>query len=251
MKAKWKNDEIKSLFKIIENGQTKNLPIMQGFKEFGKLTNRNPLSVRNFYYAEVKLLKDNLALQKEIGVDISKHSIQKFEHFDNKSENELKNKIDKLKSKGCSIRRACFELSNGDITEMLRIQNKYRNIQNKQKNEKTQCEATVIEFPKSKTTTNPKNKLTDDDIKSLFMGLVKLVKENANSDSQEKAERFLEETEKQNRKRLVEIEQMQNEIAKLKQTIDELNGKNRFLNTQLENYRMNFVCKNPQTDNAT
>lgn len=248
MKAKWKNEEIKKLFDIVEKNQERNLPIIHSFKEFGILTNRNPLSVRNFYYAEAKLLAKNKNLQKEIGVDISKHSVQKFEHFNSEDENKLKAQIDKLKASGYSTRRACFELSNGDISQMLRLQNKYRNIKSK-----TKAEATVIEFPKSKnpnTDNSSKNKLSDDDIKSLFMGLVKLVKENANNDNKKSAEKFLEETEKQNRRRLVEITQLQSEIQKLKQQILCLHEKNKSLSTQLENYRINYVQTKSNNNNA-
>lgn len=254
MKAKWKDEEIKNLFKLVEKNQKNNLPIMQSFREFGKLTNRNPLSVRNFYYAETKILADSKNLQQKIGIDVLKHQTQKFEHFDKVSETDIKEKIDSLKSKGYSTRKACMELSNGDIKQMLRIQNKYRNIQNKARTQNQNkdlaknIQATVIAFPKQQTQSVNKNRLTDEDIKSLFMGLVKLVKENASSEGHEQAEKFLEETERQNRKRLVEIEQMKSEISLLKQQIVELSSKNKRLNTQLENYRMDYVFNTPRPD---
>ena len=227
--------------------------MLDSFKEFGKLTNRNALSVRNFYYAQTKILKQNDNLQKELGIDISKHFVQKFEHFDIASENKLKQQIDNLKLDGISTRSACLMLSNGDIKNMLRLQNKYQNLKAKQTSlakkdnfEKLNkgnlaSDAQVIKFPNVNQSGMQKQKLTDDEIKSLFLGLVKLVKQSADSDSQQKAQKFLQETEKDNRKKLIEIEQSKNEIERLKQVVLELQTKNDFLNKKLEDYRIEYV----------
>ena len=84
-------------------------------------------------------------------------------------------------------------------------------------------------------------KLSDEDIKSLFMGLVNLVKENVKNDSKEKYETFLQKTEEDKRRYAVEIEQKQFEIERLKQNITELKVKNANLNKTLENYRIEFL----------
>lgn len=235
MKAKWKNSEIKSFFELVEKNQKLNKPMLESFREFGKLTNRNELSVRNFYYTQAKLLSANPKLCNELNIDISKHIAQKFKHFDKTSEIALKTEIDKLKKQGVSTRSACLKLSGGDVKNMLRLQNKYRSISTK--------EATkVIKFPnKDETELAKKSKLTDDDIKSLFMGLVKLVKENATSENKEKAEKFLEQTEQEKRRRMVELQEKQSEIEHLKQIVNELKTKNNFLNQQLENYRIDYI----------
>ena len=285
MKAKWKDEEIKKLFSLVENNNSQNKSMIQSFKDFGRLTNRNALSVRNFYYAFAKLLNDDLSLQKKLDIDISKHNVQKFVHFDIAGENEVIEKIENLKNQGFSTRSACLKLSNGNIKTMLRLQNKYRSLQDKyhkQKNGQEQIQKSkngflnsvqnniqnnttsaslsnknnendnqnkieIINFPKnisnqnSKPNNLQKNKLSDNDIKSLFMGLVNLVKESVQNDSQQKAQKFLEQTEAQNRKNVVELEQKQFEIDKLKQTILVLQNKNKTLNKQLEEYRINYM----------
>ncbi len=241
MKAKWKDEEIKSLFNLIEKNNKKNKSMLDSFREYASITKRNALSVRNFYYTYAKILKENVELQKKLDIDISKHIVQKFEHFDRENEEKIKNQINNLKKSGISTRSACLKLSNGDIKNMLRLQNKYRNIEAKERKE-----AEIIKFPtynlrSEEFVNNSKTKLTDDEIKSLFLGLVKLVKESAKSDSQEKAQKFLEQTEENKRKRLVEIEEQKAEIERLKEVVLELKTKNKFLNKQLEDYRIDYV----------
>lgn len=255
MKTKWKDEEIVKLFNIVSSNNKKNICTLQSFKQYANNTGRNALSVRNFYYTYLKILKDNPSLQKKLGIDISQHYVQTFEHFNKQQEEELKNEFIKLKSQGISTRNACMKLSNGDIKQMLRIQNKLRNMnikgkinkkqstplmtfQTKKENESYNENTQVIKFPNQNQS---KTKLSDDDIKSLFMGLVKLVKENANSDSHEKAEQYLKQTEEEKRKRIIELEQKQFEIDRLHQELNELKYKNTILNKQLENYRINFV----------
>lgn len=243
MKEKWKNWEIKKLFELIETNQKVNKSMMESFREYAKLSNRNALSIRNFYYAQAKVLAENPALCKELGIDISNHLVQKFQHFDKKSEEKLKNSIENLKKEGISTRSACLKLSGGDVKNMLRLQNKYRSIMSKES-------AKVINFPtQNSTKNNIGTKLTDEDIKSLFMGLVKLVKENATSENKDKAEKFLEQTEKEKRRHYVELQEKQLEIEKLNQAINELKAKNDFLNHQLKNYRLDFVSRINNTDN--
>ena len=115
MKPKWNDNEIKELFKIIENNESLNKPIMHSFREYAKISNRNALSVRNFYYAFLKILKNNKDLQKKLDINISKHVVQNFIHFKTDEENLLKNQLLTLTNNGLSTRSACLQLSGGDI----------------------------------------------------------------------------------------------------------------------------------------
>ena len=250
MKAKWKDEEIVKLFSLIEENNKKNLSTMHSFKQFAKQSGKNTLTIRNFYYKFLKVLKSDTLLSKKLGIDVSKHATQIFEHFNKQQEENLIKKIAEFKSKGLSTRNACMKLSGGNAKQMLRIQNKLRNLKNKTNNkdnvnilnkEQNDKKTKVIQFPTNKY--SQKNKLTDDDIKSLFMGLVKLVKENANADEKEKAQKFLEQTEEEKRKRIVQLEQKQTEIEVLKQQLNELKIKNNNLNKQLEFYRIEYVQK--------
>ena len=235
MKPKWKDEEIKKLFYIVEENNKKNKPIIDSFREFAKLTNRNFLTVRNFYYMFVKLLQQNVEYQKKLNIDLSKHQIQKFEHFDKADELKFLTEIERLKSLGYSTRSACLQMSNGDIKTMLRLQNKYRNLKDNQTKTK------VIKMPTNnfiQSNETKSIKLSDEEIKSLFMGLVRVVKESANIESAEQTKKIFEQAEKDSRKALIELEAKQFEIERLSQQNLELKAKNSLLNQTLKNYRI-------------
>lgn len=240
MKANWNDNEIKQLFEIVEKNKQNNLSTLQSFKEYSTLSNRNAFSIRNFYYQYVRFLNKNPQIANKLGIDLSKHSVQSFEHFSEQDKTELKKQIENLTGKGFSVRNACEKLANGNVKEMLRIQNKYRSLSAKPK------QAKVIPFPEQKT---QKNKLSDEDIKSLFMGLVKLVKENEKASLQNDLKLFASKQEQQKRKELVLLEQKQIEIEMLKKEIAELTDKNKKLNEILANYRINFVKNSPINTN--
>ena len=240
MKAKWKDEEIKMLFETVELNNKRNIPLLNSFKEFGTKTHRNALSVRNFYYDYVKILNNNEDLQRKLGIDIKNHTVQEFVHFNKKTAQNLVESIENLTKAGMSTRGACLELSNGNAKEMLRLQNKYRSEMAK----KTK----ILKFPATKLDTGHNTKLSDEDIKSLFLGLVKLVNENAKTESKEKMEKFLEQTEEEKRKHIIELEQKQFEIERLNQSISELKAKNISLNKSLENYRIDFLKQKNQNN---
>lgn len=297
MKPKWNNEQIKLLFEIVEKNNRLGKPNLDSFEEYAKISNKNVLTIRNFYYSFLKILRTDRKLQSDLNIDINNHSVEVFEHFDDFQSKKIENEIENLVKQGMSVRSACLKLSHGDYKKMLRLQNKYRNIKNKKskdimhskqktnisknliiemlKNEfniKTNKSnenlqnitkndtnlsnndlklskfdknnrAMVYKFPNQISKKEIKNKLTDEDIKSLFMGLVNLVKENAKSDNQQKYEAFLEKTQEDKRKHVLELEEKQNEIEKLNQSITELKAKNIALNKTLENYRIDFVSK--------
>lgn len=241
MKAKWKDNEIKMLFDIVKNNNKKNIPTMYSFKEFSNITKRNIYSIRNFYYSYLKILRQNTNLASRLNICANDFNVQQFKHFDAPTTSALIKKIDALKQTGLSTRSACFKLCDGDIKQMLRYQNKYQNCK---KNKKS---ATIYNFPAQN---NQKTALSDDDIKSLFMGLVKLVKENASQDCKTKYQLFLEKTEEQKRLHLVEIEQKNIEIAKLNNHILKLKQQNLQLNQQLKDYRIELLTNSPPQPTA-
>ncbi len=264
MKPKWTDQEIVNLLSYIEKNNKKNVPLLHSFNDYAKVCGKQPLSIRNFYYSMIKLIKNDRTLQKKYEINLKFHNISKFEHFNLDEEIELKNKIEILKKEGLSVREACIKLSNGDMKNMLRMQNKYRNIILKEKKQTKETHsknnthgitkakslndgnkneiAKVYEFPSNLNVNQKKKfKLSDEEIKSLFMGLVNLVKENAKNDNQEKYEAFLQKTEEDKRRHFVELEQKQFEIDRLNQSINELKAKNISLNKCLENYRINYL----------
>lgn len=243
MKTKWNNEQIKEMFDFIATDLKQNLPLMQSFKKFAKKTEKNALSIRNLYYFQLKKLNENKNLAKNLGIDLNLHKVNNFNHFDKNQEIDLKNRIDFFIKKGYSVRKACATLSDGNIQEMLRLQNKYHTIKKKEilqnkTNKVDDCK--IIKFPTDKAMPK-KQTLTDDELKSLFMGLVKLVKENANENSNQNMQLFLEQTEMQKRKEVVMLTQKQNEIELLNKQIENLKQKNKLLNEKLTEYRIKFL----------
>jgi len=241
MKNGWSDKEIKCLFDLVEKNNEQNMPVMKSFEFYAKKSNKNKLTVRNFYYSFIKLLKNNENLAKKLDIDLSKHQIQKFEHFDDEQEKQLIEQIEKLVKSGCSVREACQRLSDGDIKRMIRLQNKYQNCKEKCK---------IIAFPEQKSKKNTQ-KLSDNEINSLFLGLVKLVREQAFGESEQKVKQYLEVSSQEKRKQIVNNQQKDLQIEFLKKQIKELKEQNENLNNKLKNYRINYVksLKDNKSDN--
>ena len=73
MKGIWNDDEVKSLFTKVEECKKNNQAVRNAFLQHGKEFNRQPNSVRNYYYHEIdNLIEDKLRCER-VGIDISKH----------------------------------------------------------------------------------------------------------------------------------------------------------------------------------
>ncbi|MCL2621704.1 MAG: hypothetical protein FWD32_01580 [Firmicutes bacterium] len=175
----WNKNEIAQLLKLVENSSNR----YTAFITHAKIFNRKPNSVRNFYY---QLIKDNT-----YG---AKHIASKTAKFTATTTNNLIKEILLATTRGQSVRNTCLTLSNNNPQLMLRMQNKYRNILSKKPEqiEKVKQSLTaqgyIVNTPKLKTVALPNNiiklptqkqpPLTDQDLANLFMGIIKLVKNN-------------------------------------------------------------------------
>lgn len=156
---------------------------------------------------------------------------------------------------GKSVRKSCLELSNNNVELMIRYQNKFRSlIKNNAElieeiNKKLDATMGVIEQHKASNILNfplakkeaIKNKLTDEELKSLFMGLVKLVKK---STSLEVANSLKQECSFANdnlRKTLIAMRQKQEEIVKLNTVNKELSERIKQLENKLIELRVQAV----------
>jgi len=166
-KSKWTRAQIDLLVEKAKAGNVRT----SAFEEVAKKTNRKPNSVRNYYYKF-------LAREKA-----------KFVPF---SAAEVKRSLREIilgTSRGESVRSICLRLADGDTSKMLRFQNKYRTILRHQPQKlaaiaheletqgylvKTPAKSNIVMLPERKN----KN-LTDLDINNLFLGLVRLVKKQA------------------------------------------------------------------------
>lgn len=147
-------EKLEEFITYVNNSKNK----LEAFKIYASNNSYKYSSLRNLYY---KHSKNNI-------------NIKKYEKFSEVDTKMLIDKINDNLSKGISIRKTCLSLANNNPTIMVRLQNKYREIVRKS-------------YFKTKATNNteilnfkPKQKqITEDDINSLFLGLVKLVKNRA------------------------------------------------------------------------
>lgn len=229
-KGDWKDSELRELFESVESVKADNKPLKEAFILHANKYSRKPNSVRNFYYFALDQLKNDLAKTKRLGIDLGKHSKNKIEYFSSKEEEELALKIEKLVKSGMSIRKACFQISGGDVNLMLRYQNKYRNFVAKKK----PLPNNIIAFTGKKSL-----KLTENDINSLFLGLVRLVKRNATEEVEAKTKFERENANQALRSALVDINKKERELDKLKEELLRLKTEN----SRLRQNMMKLKCQ--------
>ena len=169
----WNDDEVKSLFMEVENVKNSGLALREAFEKHAKKFMRKANSVRNYYYHEVDNLEKDNERANRLNIDLDKHTKNKLIPFTKEQEENFMKEIKALTERGMSVRSACFKLSGGDMTLMTRLQNKYQNL-------KTQntLPNNIVKFRQKF--------LTDSDINSLFLGLVKLIKKNASESAEER-----------------------------------------------------------------
>ena len=252
MKNTWTNAEIKQLFSLVEQYKKQGKPIIDAFYEHAKNYGRQPLSVRNFYYSKVDEISSNAQMQNKLAINIKLHEKNNYAKFDERQTQKLLEQIKKRTSEGLSIRKVCLELANGNAKELLRFQNKYREIVKKQQGEiaieqeknqknakktsknakktaifnkkgnfsnfgncddKAKYKKNIISFPVEQKLI-PQS-LSEAEIQSLFVGLAKLVKKSALAEMEEKMKLEREKISIVVRKSTIEIGQKAEKIEKL------------------------------------
>ena len=123
-------EEAKSLVEFIKEGKKKGKTLTYLFETYGAKRGRAKGSVRNYYYALMKNEKKDERIVKLL--DGSTLTVEKIREFTPAETDEALRSILAEKSKGLSVRRAIFNLANGDDKLMLRLQNKYRNTLKKE-----------------------------------------------------------------------------------------------------------------------
>ncbi len=123
-------EEAKNLVEYIKEGKQKGKTLTYLFETYGIKHGRAKGSVRNYYYALMKNEKGDERIVQLL--DGSSLSVEKIREFTQEETDEALRSILAEKSKGMSVRRAIFNLSNGDDKLMLRLQNKYRNTLKKE-----------------------------------------------------------------------------------------------------------------------
>ena len=123
-------EEAKSLVEFIKEGKQKGKTLTYLFETYGLQKGRAKGSVRNYYYTLMKNEKGDERIVKLL--DGSELSVEKIKEFTEEETDETIRNILAEKSKGLSVRRAIFNLAQGDDKLMLRLQNKYRNTLKKE-----------------------------------------------------------------------------------------------------------------------
>ena len=205
-KSKWTQSQIAMLVEKASRGNVRT----HAFEEIARATGRRANSVRNYYYKF-------LAREKT--------------HFCPFPESEVKQILREIvlgTSRGESVRSICIRLAQGSKSKMLRIQNKYRAIMRGNPNliekVKTELEAqgylvtSPLQFtpllekgaaraqhfaehlksPNNVVTLPDRTDkgITDTDINNLFMGLMRLVKKQAEDGARGQIERLRAEVER-------------------------------------------------------
>lgn len=96
------------------------------FSIYAKKVGKAKGTIRNMYYALAKTSKDDLSMkQKYLGG--KSLFVNEIVAFTKEEEYNLVKQILILKGQGLSVRKAVYELANGNVKLALRYQNKYRN----------------------------------------------------------------------------------------------------------------------------
>ena len=237
----WKIDEVEKLLHTVEVFKKQNKPLIDAFFLHAKSFNRKIFSVRNFYYKHIESIKNDKNLQKNIKINLNLHQKNNFAKFDERQTQKLIDYIKGKNSQGISVRKACRELANNNATLMVRYQNKFRQTQQKkQKNLKgSDNQNNLISFPVTKSL--PNQKLTDEEIKSLFLGLVNLVKKSTFTELNEQLLKEKQTYDTFAKQSVVKIMEKDKQIDELLTENKKLTSKIVSLKTKLENLRASTI----------
>lgn len=243
----WKDEEVYTLFKFVEKFKTNNQPLLKAFELFANEYKRKKNSVRNFYYLKLKEFEKNPILAQKLNINLIAHTKTEQKFFTIEETELSMNKINSLLKKGYSVRRACLEVAQGNIKEMLRLQNKYRSLKLKNKihdcfikiknsrkqlfdnNSKFQQKTSnILQMPNRN---NPV--LTDEEIKSLFMGLVNLVKKSAIEQFDKKIYKQLQDANFELRKSIKNLVTKEQEYLNLRKKFDLLSNEQNKLKEEI------------------
>lgn len=237
MKGIWENNEVKELFTVVEDFKLKNKSLREAFAAHAEKYGRKPNSVRNYYYHEVDNLKDDKIRLQKLGINLENHNKTSIVYFSQEEEEKLMEDIDVMVKNGVSVRKACFKLSGGDVGQMLRFQNKYRNYliktSSKSQQQKIVENDNVITFKKVK-----QRSLSDSEIQSLFMGLVRLVKKTALEESEEKFKNQILQANENLRNAILALNNKEKDYDKLKQEFIKM----KFENNTLAEHILKLRC---------
>ena len=122
-------DEAKAFVQYIYAGKRAGRTLSSLFEGYAKKSGRAKGSVRNYYYALLRSSGNKEVKKLLRGTGLKAGHIVAFTYEET---DRVLRAILTEKSKGVSVRRAVLNLSGGDDKLMLRYQNKYRNVLQRQ-----------------------------------------------------------------------------------------------------------------------
>lgn len=111
----WQKQEIDALQQSVEAAERSGESLRSVFERMSRQLGRKPNSIRNFYYAQVRVA------QGEDGARATS-----FETFSPEEVERLVEQVLTARAQGVSVRACVRQMADGDRTRMLRYQNKYR-----------------------------------------------------------------------------------------------------------------------------
>ena len=115
-KGGWQQEEIDLLFSAVNEAEQIGRPLRDVFADVGVKLSRKPNSIRNFYYARVRVMPELSARKTS------------FRPFTEDELHQLLRQVLISRGQGESVRACVTRLSGGDRAGMLRLQNKYRSV---------------------------------------------------------------------------------------------------------------------------
>ncbi|MCL2432937.1 MAG: hypothetical protein FWD16_00250 [Clostridia bacterium] len=112
----WSPDEIKLLETEVKHATKENLPMRSVFNAVAAATGRQPNSVRNYYYTACR--------EGDLVPTASRRAPARA--FSAEETSAMYKIIAEAQAKGISVRKTTLAMANGNKTDALRLQNKYR-----------------------------------------------------------------------------------------------------------------------------
>ena len=228
----WTKAEICKLFAVVEEYKKGSKPIMWAFKSFAQSFARSPASVRNFYYQKLKEFQQNPAIAKKFGINLQSHQKHLPVFFSHDESEKTIKSIEQLTKQGHSVRWACKTLSGGDISLMLRLQNKYHaEKQKSQEKEKNK----VLVMP------TRQSGLSEQEVNSLVLGLIKLVRRTATESAEKNFENTLRVANIELRRSIKNLAEKEREVEVLRQKFEILTTEKQKLAKEVQTLRSQNV----------
>lgn len=119
----WSRQEDEYLWKEAARSRENGLPLKCVFEQVARQTGRKANSIRNYYYAQVRLKKAS-----GTGEPDRLPEVNAFVPFSDAEVREMLCHVLTAQARGKSVRACTLELGKGDNKAMLRYQNKYRSV---------------------------------------------------------------------------------------------------------------------------